>query len=219
MCIYQYRIIFFTVILVVILMAMYAQTRKTVLNKICQGNIAVIGNGPINDSQRKMINNHDCIIRFNDQKNKLYDERTDLLVLRNNTLDLGTADVNVLPVIPFCQKYLLNQLQYKKMLPPTYVYEDVCEDHPDATEMRKKKIYPNCFKEARHGDSPIGPSTGTALLSTLQDDENVKSINVFGMNFNGELINSFHVDFIDINLSNICCTKCIFHETVNNEYI
>ena len=84
--------------------------------------------------------------------------------------------------------------------------------------MSKKKIYPNCFKEARHGDSPIGPSTGTALLSTLQDDDTVNSINVFGMNFNGDHIGSFHVDFIDMNLTNICCTKCIFHETINTSW-
>jgi hypothetical protein len=199
-------------------MAIYAQTRQTVLKNVCEGNIAVVGNGPISESQRKIINNYDCIIRFNDEKNKLNGERTDLLVLRNNTLFLGTADVNVLPVIPFCKKHLLNRLHYKKILPPVYVYENTCEDAPGAIEMSKKKIYPNCFKEARHGDSPIGPSTGTALLSTLQDDDTVKSINVFGMNFNGDFIGAFHVDFIDMNLTNICCTKCIFHETFNDEY-
>lgn len=71
------------------------------------------------------------------------------------------------------------------------------------------------IKQNLHGDATSGVSTGTAVLSTLQNDDNVESINVFGMNFNGGF---WHVDFNDPNLSNICCTKCVFHKTSIEQY-
>ena len=195
---------------------MYIQPGYVDLSSVCNGSIAVVGNGPVNEEDRKLINNHSCVIRFNDQKNKLEHERTDVLVLRNNTLHISQPDSIVLPVIPFCNNINQYDVKYSKMITPIQVYEDVCHNEPNVEEFRSKMVYSNCIKHSRHGDATSGVSTGTALLSNLQNDDSVESVNVFGMNFNGGW---WHVDFNDPNLSNICCTKCTFHKTSVNEYI
>lgn len=204
-----------TFILIVLFSVVYlqVQTRYIALSSVCEGNIAVVGNGPISEEDRSLINKQDCIIRFNDQKNKLEHERTDVLVLRNNTLHISQRDDILLPVIPFCKTIDDYEVKYFRMITPIHVYEQICEHNVE--EIKSKKVYSNCIKQARHGDATSGVSTGTAVLSSLQYDDTVKYINVFGMNFNGGW---WHVDFNDPNLSNICCTKCIFHKTHVDDY-
>jgi len=206
-----------TIIFIIIFAVVYIQlqTRYIALGNVCEGSIAVVGNGPISEADRDLINAQNCIIRFNDQKNKLENERTDVLVLRNNTLHLSQKDSTLLPVIPFCKTIEEYQVKYSKLIKPIYVHEETCNDDPNVQEMKSNKVYNNCIKQNLHGDATSGVSTGTAVLSSLQDDDNVESINVFGMNFNGGW---WHVDFNDPNLSHICCTKCIFQKTNKEQY-
>ena len=75
------------------------QTKYIALSNVCKGSIAVVGNGPISESDRDLINSHNCVIRFNDQRNKLKDDKTDVLVLRYNTLHLSHNDLIIWPVI------------------------------------------------------------------------------------------------------------------------
>ena len=183
-------------------------------SQVCSGKIAVVGNGPINESDRKFINQHDCVIRFNDEKNKMPHEKTDVLVLRNNALHLASKHVVVLPVIPYC-KDITDYLQnVSNLIEPIHVYEPVCKGGDSQTWVTKQ-VFKDCIKTSRHADSSSGVSSGTALLSRLQDDASVQKVNVFGMNFNGGW---WHVDFNDINLTHVCCTKCKFHPTRVNEY-
>ena len=214
----MYRKITFIVGLIMIFALVYiqVQTRYIALSSVCEGNVAVVGNGPISEEDRNLINKQNCIIRFNDQKSKLEHERIDVLVLRNNTLHISKRDDIIWPVIPFCKTIDDYEVRYSKMIKPIYVFEEVCDHEPNVQEMKSKKVYSNCIKQARHGDGTSGVSTGSAVLSSLQNDDTVESINVFGMNFNGGW---WHVDFNDPNLSNICCTKCIFHKTRGDEYI
>lgn len=209
------KITFVILILIFTVVYVQVQTRYIALSSVCEGNIAVVGNGPISEEDRKLINKNDCIIRFNDQKNKLEHEKTDVLVLRNNTLHISQPDNIILPVIPFCKNIDDYDVKYSKMIKPIHVYEETCQDEHNVVEMKSKKVYSNCIKQARHGDTTSGVSTGTAVLSILQNDDNVKSIHVFGMNFNGGW---WHVDFNDPNLSNICCAKCVFHKTSIEQY-
>ena len=51
-------------------------------NKKLSGTIAVVGNGPISEEDRKNINKFDTIIRFNDMKNKNAGEKTSIQVVR-----------------------------------------------------------------------------------------------------------------------------------------
>lgn len=202
-------------IFIIITLLIYMYPNYIELSSICYGDIAVVGNGPINQEDRNLINTHDCVIRFNDQKNKLEHEKTDVLVLRNNTLHLSNAASTVLPVLPFCKNIYEYSVNYSKMIRPIYVYEDMCSTDSNVEEWRSKKVFENCIKNSRHADSSSGVSTGTALLSFLQSDDSVTSVNVFGMNFNGGW---WHLDFNDPNLTNVCCTKCNFHRTRVNEY-
>uniref|UniRef100_A0A6C0IY35 Uncharacterized protein n=1 Tax=viral metagenome TaxID=1070528 RepID=A0A6C0IY35_9ZZZZ len=206
-----------TIVFIIIFAVVYVQlqTRYISLSNVCEGSIAVVGNGPISKADRYFINSQNCIIRFNDQKNKLKDERTDVLVLRNNTIHLSQKDSTIWPVIPFCKTIEDYQVKYHKLIKPIHVYEDLCDDDRNVQEMKSKKVYNNCIKQNIHGNATSGISTGTAVLSSLQNDDNIESINVFGMNFNGGW---WHVDFNDPNLSNICCTKCIFHKTRMEQY-
>ena len=206
-----------TIIFIIIFAVIYVkmQTRYFELSTVCKGSIAVVGNGPISEADRDLINSQNCIIRFNDQKNKLTDERTDVLVLRNHTLHLSQINSTILPVIPFCKTIEDYKLKCKKFVKPIYVYEEMCDYDLNVQEMKSKRVYNNCIKHNLHGDAKYGISTGTAVLSSLQNDDNIESINVFGMNFNGK---SWHVDFNDQNLSNICCTKCVFHKTNIEQY-
>lgn len=206
-----------TIVLIIIFVVVYVQlqTKYIALSNVCEGSIAVVGNGPISESDRDFINSQNCVIRFNDQKNKLKYDRTDVLVLRNNTLHLSQKDFTIWPVIPFCKNIEDYQVRYHKLIKPIQVYEDLCVNDPNIKEMKSKKVYNNCIKQNLHGDATSGVSTGTAVLSILQNDDNVDSINVFGMNFNGGW---WHVDFNDPNLSNICCTKCVFHKTSIEQY-
>jgi hypothetical protein len=206
------------IVFVIIFAVVYVQLQTTyvALSSVCKGSIAVVGNGPISEADRAFINAQDCIIRFNDQKNKLEHERTDVLVVRNNALHVSQKDSTLLPVIPFCKTIDEYDAKYNKLIKPIYVYEEQCNNDPNVKEMKSKKVYSNCIKQKFHGDATSGVSTGTALLSSLENDKDVESINVFGMNFNGGW---WHVDFNDPNLSNICCTKCIFHKTSMDQYL
>ena len=51
-------------------------------NKKINGTVAVVGNGPISEEDRKNINKFDTIIRFNDMKNKNAGEKTSIQVVR-----------------------------------------------------------------------------------------------------------------------------------------
>jgi len=213
----------FTILIILIAISLiinyYPSKEKSNFNEICKGNIALVGNGPISDEQRNIINSSDCIIRINNSRNKLPHERTDILVLRDNVIHLSDKDTILWPVIPWCKNLKDYKVSYSKLIKPIKIYDEVhCPDKkndPNIKYWKSNKVFKECIKDNKHGDSYSGISTGTAVISELMKNDAIVKLDVFGMNFNGH---PRHLDFVDKEVTDKCCTKCIFHKTPVQEY-
>lgn len=177
----------------------------------------VVGNADLTDAERSEIRRRadgSTVVRFNDLTHAREGDKTDLHVVRLPSawpprFAVAAPKLYVTP----CDRFLPDAAA-----PHLHAYESQyssCARGP-------RRIFAAC---AACGDSRdrclanatyAGPSTGAALLSVLQDAENVTAIHVFGMNWNGQP--DVHIDFADPDLVRQCCTKCIIHPTSNSRY-
>lgn len=166
--------------------------------------------------QRREIDASKCVVWFNDVKKYREGERVDIGVISSHIA--SDSSVSRFPgeaKIAFVKRR-------EGFVPPSSSNGRVigmveAYDVNDNGGEGERLLFQGCSKERRQGDAPHGGSTGGVVLSSLQGEESIKKIHVYGMNWNGPP--DHHVDFSDSSLVQTCCTKCIFHTTPSKNYI
>ena len=174
--------------------------------------IAVVGNGPITEQDRLTINLSKIIIRFNDVKNIKKGERTTIHVIRYpHFAHVDTLFVWYLyPSISSINKISsLFPIKFIPVFEMQYGREHVSKNN-------KMFSYCDCGKSCYLNNTWAGASSGGIILDILQGIPQIKRVNVFGMNWNGN--SNMHVDFRNKSIVSSCCTKCIFHKTSSDDY-
>ena len=169
------------------------------------GNIALVGNGPLSETQRKEINtkNFNFVLRFNDMKNYRNGDRVDVLVCRE------WEDTHKYAKSNHC-------LKCKKMLVGVHAREDLRANGADMYIETKKKHYFELFNRPENVNLNQQPSTGAIVISEIQNNSKVKKIDVYGMNFN---FKSIYHKKNEGSIIRKYCEKCIFHETPSSSYL
>lgn len=163
----------------------------------------VVGNGPLSDSDRERISNCDTVIRFNDMKNRVGDERVDVHVQREweDTRSYAGSDIST---------------GARKWLVGMHAALDVTGSSM-AIPLRGKhgfQPFPTCSQRSAAVDRH--PSTGTIVLSALELDPSVERVDVFGMNW--KFKKGQDHDGGEGTLVQNCCTKCNIHKTFSPNY-
>lgn len=179
--------------------------------------MVVVGNGHLSERHRRNI--HRCaanaskcsVVRFNDMKSWRYGEPVDVHVTRRPS--------GLSPFLPYSAE------EWYVTVDPTSVsgvgvvlpvYEHGRRD--EATTAENLSIFPRCIScgtHCAHNWTTMGPSTGAVVLSYLEDVSYVRGIDVYGMNWNGNLP---HNDFRDRTIVPRCCGKCTIHKTPDAVY-
>jgi hypothetical protein len=209
--------------------------KDSMLSRVCHGDVAVVGNGPLTPQDRERINGpeFDCIVRFNDRKNMKEHDRTTIHAVRdiperNNSLLswlfrgeqrivpglLPGENVFVQPVTARPDKIHDKFVNTTMLLPPMLIREH-------GSDVASETYFPSCELcrsgeyDCRTSATRSGPSTGAVLINALEAQPSTTSIHVFGMNWNG---GDHHIDFKQPNLVSDCCSKCTVHPTANASY-
>jgi len=198
--------------------------------------VAVVGNGPLHESDRVLINRSANVVRFNDMNNFRHGERTSVRVVRypsalpprhkcNATVwavavTPATLPDRALPLLTWSYEPALTHLYvssgpvgwakgYHVFFPSAQVLE------PWADTVRVFDGCRSCGIACFSNQTSAGPSTGTLILSELQAMPSVANVSVFGMNWGGGME---HTDFAFPTMVPACCTRCTIHETASDEY-
>ena len=186
------------------------------MENVCFGRIAVVGNGPLSKANRNELNSFDCVVRFNDLKNMKQGDALTVHAIRhvdrgkNSFLPGLEKTVKNSHVLPIIQRSKLMQKFPANALPPLYVDENGID--------RQLEIFEKCENgvQYHHSLTRSGPSTGSLVISYLNKASSTKSIDVYGMNWNG---GDFHLDFKDPTIVARCCNKCTIHPTHSQRYL
>jgi len=204
-------------------------------NKKISGTVAVVGNGPISDEDRKNINKFDTIIRFNDMKNKTKKEKTSIHVVRQispkDDFFGKTSMKRGVPIILIATKkeYVEKCKQKYNMLDYIIVNEPSRDSYEAGKDNEMFQGCSLCKKEScLEIDSDLGPSSGIVILDYLDKNSNINKIEVFGMNWNFHLKNYGGGDKIyntklhhmgnEGKIVNTCCKKCVIHTPPKETY-
>ena len=193
------------------------------MDEICKGSVALVGNGPISEEDRAKIESFDCVVRFNDMKNKRPGERSDVHVSRYLKdkdrfpgMEKNEGEFVVPVTISERHVHRAPELRDKKLLPTLLVYETLHNGKNDVgSEARIFENCSSCKESCLHSQRPCGPSTGTAVIDHLEKSHAVVSIDTFGMNWNGT---DCHIDFKHSDTVPTCCSKCNIHATPRTSY-
>lgn len=178
--------------------------------------VTVVGNGHISGSDRSRIRwqssrAHNMIIRFNDMKSWLYDEPVDVHVTR--------IPSGLFPIFQYNAREWYVTVD-ALLVPSNAERVIVVFERMRGTEnsLNDGRLFPDCSScdvRCNHSWANMGPSTGAAVIDYLERDPAVKTIDVFGMNWNGDLP---HNDFLYPTMVQRCCSKCTIHPTVDTSY-
>ena len=190
------------------------------MDAFCAGDVAVVGNGPLSEEDRTAIDAHDCVSRFNSVANRRKGERFDVHVSRRMGDTFAGMDRNDgRPVVPVTVSedlaYSAPELVGKTVLPPLLAYERQLGSENTQPPDRRLFEHSRCGDECAHASSDWGPSTGAMAIDVLDKSPHVRTIDVYGMNWNGD---PRHIDFKHPNLVPTHCTKCHIHRTASNTY-
>ena len=166
-------------------------------------NVCVVGNGPLTDAQRHDINACEVVYRFNDLKNWNEGERIDFHVQREWE---GTRKYAGEGMAPHARRCLVGE----------HAAEDATSKDMALTTrgLREFPVFDTCRPD---NDVSRNPSTGSILLSTLEDDASVSKIDVYGMNWTFSKSQGHTAQ--EGALVGECCSKCNVHETARSTYI
>ena len=231
----KYLLLFFLII--IFLIFLLCKKKKLSFSQVLEdkkiNEVAVIGNGPIFESDFENIKKYPFIIHFNHARYLDKIDKCDLLVIRplenykngiqkvehlKETFKEINGNTLILPILIKDSRVNIIQLiniKKNKILKPLKSFEIKAFDQ-DKTDSIQNNILFNCHEEiCKYKSSANGPSTGGIILSELFKYPFIKEIHVFGMNFNG---NDGHIDFLNPHIVKKYCTKCIFHQTSNSSY-
>ena len=172
----------------------------------------VVGNGPLTDGDRNIINSHEhdaVILRFNDENNYYAGEPIHVHAIRHPSWQSrknGLVEWHIAPFQEWIPKHSnVTTITYEAQ------YGEENEANPSET------LFPStCSDESCWiNHTKYGSSTGGIVLSKLNEHPLVRNITVFGMNWNG---NPDHIDFLFPKMVHLMCTKCDIHNTHTNDY-
>lgn len=191
------------------------------LENFCYGNIAVVGNGNIKESDISLINlkkqdgGFDCVVRFN-HINGFHDgDRFDIHASRFTGGKFPGTEKNIsTPILPINtnNNWRIKHLRKSDKFETLLVHETY---QPKNLLHEDTLLFEGCENSEKHSSTGCGPSSGAAVIDYLTKCPKTKKISVFGMNWNGT---KCHVDFKNKNLVRKCCKKCIFYKTADNNY-
>jgi len=204
-------------------------------NKKINGTVAVVGNGPISEEDRKNINKFDTIIRFNDMKNKTRGEKTSIHIVRQiSPKDDFFGKTNMKRGVPII--LIATKKEYAEKCKQKYNMLDyiiVNEPSRNSYEAGKdNEMFQGCSlcktESCLEIDSDLGPSSGIVILDYLNKNPNIDKIEVFGMNWNFHLKNygggtkiydtKLHHMGNEGKIVNSCCNKCVIHTPPKDTY-
>lgn len=185
--------------------------------------VAVVGNGPLYDSDRFAINRSRNVIRFNDMNYRRAGEKVSLRAvhypfakppqttcnapiwgLAPSPADLPeNVAVYTWTYEPALTHASINMLQYA-LYPKAQVLE------PWQELVQYFEECDGCGLKCHSNETSSGPSAGAVALSELHALEQIQHIDVYGMNWKGGLE---HVDFKYPDVVSTCCKKCSIHPT------
>lgn len=197
--------------------------------------VAVVGNGPLFETDRELIEQYPNVLRFNDMKNWREGERVTLHACRaekeqkkwhvaarqsrpyNATMWALADETRWVPadaeLISWSYKTSLVGLSLDTLF-DEYWHEQVLAPWGDSV-----RLFPNCSACGHHclyNQAGIGPSAGGMAINAFERLPEVVEVAVFGMNWEG---GTGHTDFLWQEMVKTCCTKCIFHPTPSGAYL
>ena len=168
------------------------------------GKVCVVGNGPLTDAHRREINGCSMVYRFNDLKNWTKGDRIDVHVQREWE---GTHQYAGEAMAPHAHRCLVG----------VHAGEDAKGKSATALTTRGLRAF-DVFDACKPNNSVSrNPSTGTILLSTLENDPNVSTIDVYGMNWGFHQSQGHSTQ--EGALVDECCSKCTVHRPARSTYL
>lgn len=197
--------------------------------------IAVVGNGPISDTDIKFIKefDFDLVLQFNHAMHYDAIGRCDILAIRpleggHDTSKLShskkmiqklNSKNHILPVVLTKDRVTLFEslnVNQCNILSPIFIHEEYFKNRvPKSHSLAEHTLF-NCKEErCKYKNTSYGPSTGAAVLNELYHLGIIKKIDIFGMNSFG---GPHHVDFKYPTIIKDYCNKCFFHKTPTDSY-
>ena len=203
--------------------------------------VAVVGNGPLQNTDRALIESYRNVIRFNDAKNLRPGERT--------TVHVGPFDNEARGLLVRVKEHahlwgIHNRWQHATQRHNysvvTLNYQSYEDDVPALNWRRfftghgpqlpqtlgpwakTTRIFEKCTNCTGNrcllSNGWLGLSAGGLVIEALDalDDPPIEEIAVFGMNWHGE---SGHTDFREPTLVRDCCARCVIHPTASGSYL
>ena len=203
--------------------------------------VAVVGNGPLFESDRHKIERYENIVRFNDMKTWRRNETVTLHAARaeRDRHDFWTSCVRqsghqnrTMWALAAEHKYvpadvdLVSWTFWEKQHNENWQWWGRMPTEPQVLEPYKESLYlfPSCsacvgqlqsrclFQNAKYG-----PSAGALVINALEALPEVDEIAVFGMNWRNAHPGD-HTDFKYSAMIPTCCTKCTAHPTPTGNY-
>lgn len=194
-----------------------------------EGEVCVIGNGPLSYSEREEIARCHKIVRFNDTKNRLPSERCDIHIMRRHDVHPSYTDNYPVSYHDGVSKVILigsnasSTDVLKDFVIQRHNYKQPFdrEDYISFPDRPKDlfSVFSKC-NTSEIGNSVLKkisnhPSLGMIALSILEDMDSVNRLHIYGMNFN---FFSAHGK-VEQTVITQCCSKCLIHETERSRYI
>lgn len=190
--------------------------------------VTVVGNGPISEDDRVRINGSSNVVRFNDMNNWRLGEPTSLRVQRfpqrakpkracNASVWAVSASPHSMPNSSKLYTWVYEwQFTHGALVRPGFFLWPTAQVLEPWSNL--VRIFENCTWcgiKCYANQTASGPSTGGLVLSELQAIPQIATIEVFGMNWGGDV---GHIDFKYPDIVPRCCTKCRFYKTLTDNY-
>ena len=188
--------------------------------------VAVVGNGPITEADRQLINNFDIVYRFNDCKNMKKGDKITHLVVRQTFIfhTVTGLDTNFLPLkdaknIIFIgkDKELYENIKLKnpnRNFSMIDVYEKITCKFMNCNKKLIDNIKFNNIN-IKQTDASWGPSSGFLVLADVTGKYN--NVHIFGMNWNFNWYMDHDSSWEKDNILKLC-KHCVIHKTKNDNY-
>ena len=152
-------------------------------------NIAIVGNGPLSEKHKKLINTFRYVYRLNHAPAYRKGDKIDTIVTRyfgtsNNTSSDKFLSEN--PELRNKKTIIVGPYMGNGKYKDIYVYEKVLKS--DQTITKDLRLFENCKycktnDKCKHSSAANGPSTGILILDFLQKKYPNTKFHIFGMNF------------------------------------
>ena len=187
-----------------------------------EGEICLIGNGQLTETQQKETENCKKTVCFNDAKNRLPDARCDVHVLRQNRL-LYFTEPDQYPVSKhdgMSSVFLVGDNADRTSVLSEFVERRIPYQSFYDTSEHRVEVFQGCntsyLGEHTRNNIADAPSLGLIAISEFQKMPDVKHIHLYGFNF--AFTDSSHSSK-EADLVEECCDKCILHNVSSNRYL